>query len=268
MKFQSLFISALVASVGTIASATTISEWNFNTVGVQAAPYNTVAATTGSGTALSVGMTNSFNGGNTASCDILSTSGTANPALTENTFRIRGAQTPTGHNGWATHAAGAAQYSQGIEFDTSSAGYSAVSFAFDWYSTTQGIRDLQFQYSTNGTTWINYGGTSPTGTYIATSNDWYNAPGSPTITVALPAAAANQAILDIRLVAAFDSTGNLGNEFASAQLGTGGVTKIYNNNSGNWRFGLSTLSGTQVPAPASLALLGLGAIASGRRRRA
>ena len=129
-------------------------------------------------------MTNAYNGGNTASNDVLLTAGTANPGFSENTWRIRG----TSHNGWATHAAGAAQYTQGLEADASTVGYQNIQFSFDWYSTTQGIRDLQFQYNLNSGNaggWTNFGGTSPTGTYIATSNDYYNAPGSPTITVDL-----------------------------------------------------------------------------------
>ena len=57
-------------------------------------------------------MTNSYTNasgtGNTASDDVLSTSGTANPNFTENLWRIRG----TPNNGWALAAP---EYSQGIE---------------------------------------------------------------------------------------------------------------------------------------------------------
>ena len=69
------------------ASAATITQWNFNTIGVQAAPYNTPAPTTGSGTLVTLGMTNSYNGGNTASADVVATTGTANTSFTENTWR-------------------------------------------------------------------------------------------------------------------------------------------------------------------------------------
>ncbi len=169
----------------------------------------------------------------------------ATVTLTEQTLRVRGAP----NNGWATHAAGAPQYSQGIEMDISTAGYANIQFSFDWYSTTQGIRDLQFQYNTNTSNsagWTNFGGTSPTGTYIATPNDFYNAPGSPSINVNLSsiAGANNDPTFGVRLVAAFDSTGNLPNEFASAAL-SGGSTVIYNNTSGNWRFDNLTFTGSQ-----------------------
>jgi hypothetical protein len=248
---------------------TVITQWNFNTIGAQAAPYNSPPPSTGAGTATMLGMTNTYNGGNTASGDVLTTAGTANAAFVENTWRIRG----TGHNGWATAAAGAAQYTQGMELDASTAGFSGIKFSFDWYSTTQGIRDLQFQYNTNVNNsggWTNFGGTSPTGTYIATSNDYYNAPGSPTITVDLSAVlgANNDPNFGVRLVSAFDSTGNVPNDYASAAL-NGTVTQIYNNSSGNWRFDNLTFSGTAVPEPSTFLLGGAAAmgLASLRRRK-
>ena len=187
-------------------------------------------------------MTNSYTNasgtGNTASDDVLSTSGTANPNFTENLWRIRG----TPNNGWALAAP---EYSQGIELDTSTVGYSNIVFSFDWYSTTQGIRDLQVQYNT-GSGWVNYQGPSPTGTFVATSDDYYNAglsPVNPTIYINLSgvAAANNNPDLGIRLVSAYDSTGTLGNEYASATSTPGDIVP-YNNSSGNWRFGNLTFS--------------------------
>jgi hypothetical protein len=219
-----------------------------------------------------VGMTNSYNGGNTDSGDILVTVGTANTSFSETTWRIRG----TAHNGWATHAAGAPQFSQGIELDASTAGYQNIGFSFDWYSTTQGIRDLQFQYNTNiadAAGWTNFGGTSSTGTYVAVSNDFFNASvtsTNPTITVDLSSipGANNDPNFGVRLVAAFDSTGNVPNDFASAAL-SAGKTVIYNNSSGNWRFDNLTFSGTVIPTPepGSLTLISVGAAGLLTRRR-
>jgi MYXO-CTERM domain-containing protein len=272
----SIGLAATVASViaamwSGSASAQVITQWHFETTGVQAAPYMNPLPTTGSGSAKMLGMTNSYNGGNVDSGDILVTAGTANTLFNETTWRIRGST----HNGWATHAAGAPQYSQGVELDASTVGYQNIMFAFDWYSTTQGIRDLQFQYNTdvsNAGGWTNFGGTSPTGTYIATSNDFYNAPNSPTITVNLSSVpgANNDANFGVRLVAAFDSTGNIPNDFASAALNAGtGQTIIYNNNSGNWRFDNLTFSGTVIPTPEPglLTLFGVGLAGLLIRRR-
>src|SRR5579863_10374050 len=265
-----LITAVMLVTGAAPALATTIADWSFTSV--VAAPDNSPAPSTGTGTAITLGMTNSYNGGNTAGDDILSTSGTADPGFTEDTWRVRG----TPNNGWATHAAGAAQYTQGVEFDVSTAGYSGIMLGFDWYSTTQGIRDLQVQYDLNtgnSAGWTNIGGTSPTGTYIATSNDWYSSvtPTTPMIVVNLSsiAGASNDATFGVRLVSAYDSTGNVPNDYASAQL-SGGKTVIYNNSSGNWRFDNISLSGTSsaaTPEPASFVLFGIGcaAILAGRR---
>jgi hypothetical protein len=218
-----LVVAALAAAPDPATAQVVIAKWDFNTIGIQGAPYNSPPPTTGAGTATMLGMTNTYNGGNTASRDVLLTAGTANPAFSENTWRIRG----TASNGWATHQAGAAQYTQGIELDTSTVGFTGIRFSFDWYSTTQGIRDLQFQYNTNvnnAAGWTNFGGTSPMGTYVAMPNDYYDAPGSPTITIDLSSVsgADNDPNFGVRLVSAYDSTGHVtgiaGPDYASATL--------------------------------------------------
>jgi hypothetical protein len=237
-----------------LTPSTTITQWAFSGSSVVTNSQNgstqnslaVVPPTTGTGTLITLGMYNTYNGGNTASDDVISTAGTVTSSYSEYLLRVRGAS----HNGWATHAAGAAQYTQGIEADASTVGFSNVTFSFDWYSTTQGIRDLQFQYNlnvTNASGWTNYGGTSPTGTYIATPNDYYNAsspPGTITVDMSGIAGANNDANFGVRLVSAYDSTGNVPNDYASATLSSG-LTVIYNNNSGNWRFGNLTFAATQ-----------------------
>jgi hypothetical protein len=265
-----VLIAFTVAAGARPGLATTITQWSFTSA--VGAPFNSPTPSTGTGTAITLGMTNSYNGGNVANDDVLSTSGTANPGFTEFTWRIRGAS----NNGWATHAAGAPQYSQGVEFDVSTAGFAGITLGFDWYSTTQGIRDLQVQYNLNvgnAAGWTNIGGTSQTGTYIATSNDWYipNSPSSPMILVSLAsiAGANNDPNFGVRLVAAFESSGNVAGDFASAAL-SGGQTVIYNNNSGNWRFNNVTISGNapvSAPEPSSFVLLGIGwmVVLGGRR---
>ena len=223
--------------------STTIAQWSFtgstpapnnaqngstgNTVSQETATTNN---STGTPALLALGMYNSYNGGNSASDDILATAGTAHSTFSESTLRVRGST----HNGWAVFnispgtANGAPQYSQGVEMDVSTAGYSNIQVSFDWYSTTQGIRDLQVQYNTNVNNaggWTNFvapGGTStatsvgngisPAGTYIAAANDYWNGAGSaPQITVDLSgiSGANNDPNFGIRLVSAFDSSHTL-----------------------------------------------------------
>jgi hypothetical protein len=235
----------------TTAAPGVIAAWTFPTI--HGAPDNSPAPTYGSGTSTTLGMTNNYTNasgtGNTASDDVLSTSGTADSNFTENLWRIRG----TPNNGWAQAAP---EYSQGVELDTSTVGFSNIVFAFDWYSTTQGIRDLQVQYNT-GSGWVNYQGPSPTGTFIATSSDYYNAglsPVNPTIYINLSSvpAANNNPDLGIRLVSAYDSTGTLGNEYASATSTPASVVP-YNNSSGNWRFGNLIFYGNSTITTTTLA---------------
>jgi len=269
------------------AKAQIITQWNFTSTA--SAPDNSPTPTTGSGTAVSLGMTNTYTYAGTAltnsvtSDDILSSPGVANPSFVEDTWRIRGAYVENGTapnnvastkanaganvNGWNLSAP---QYSQGAEFDVSTVGFSNISVSFDWYSTNQGIRDLQEQYTLNGTTWININPLQ-----IAVPNDFDSA-SNPTNTIKLSgvSGASNDANFGIRLVSAYDptftSTGSP--TYTSASLGAGNVPVQYNNNSGNWRFGDITFSGTQsVPEPSTYALMLAGfamlmAISKFRRR--
>ena len=224
----------------TLSIAPIFAQWSFTSAA--SAPDNSPAPTLGSGTATTLGMTNTYNGtGSTTSDDILSSPGVINSNQSEYTWRVRG----SGNNGWATQAP---EYSQGAEFDVSTAGESNIHFSFDWYSTTSAIRDLQVQYNTNvnnSSGWTNVGGNDSAGTYTAISNDFYSG-FSDNITVDLSSISAvnNDSSFGIRLVSAYDSTGNLGNEYAIASSGgAAGATTEYVNGSGNWRFDNITFSG-------------------------
>lgn len=257
---KTMLMALTLAPMIQVSAQQTITAWSFTAT--VAAPDNSPAPSIGAGTATTIGMSG-YNGNTAASDDITSTAGTANSSFSEYMWRIRG----TPNNGWTTAAP---EYSQGIELDASTVGYQNIVFSFDWYSTAQGVRDLQFQYNldtANSSGWVNFGGTSPTGTYIATPKDFYNAPGSPTISVNLSSisGANNDPNFGVRLVSAYDSTGNVGT-YASATLSSG-ETVAYNGTSGNWRFDNLTFAGTAVPEPGIFALAGLGIAGLLIRRR-
>ncbi len=268
-------ILAIAASGTTRASADTITQWNFGTV--TAAPDNSPAPDIGSGVATVLGMDNSytFSSGNTitgtgtftyttlygtystASADVVATSG--DPNGDANAWRVRGpsnninGQGGAG-NGWALQAP---QYTQGAQFSASTAGYSDVGFHADWFTTTQGVKNLQEQYTLNGTTWINI---NPLMT--AVSNGWV----SLTIDFSGIAGASNDPNFGVRLVSAYDPTLAIPN-YGSAN---GGQDGVYNNNSGNWRFADVGFTGiASVPEPSSwvLGMMGLGLIVAARARR-
>jgi hypothetical protein len=289
-------ILAIVAVVGGAAFASAgsdIARWNFTAV--IAAPDNTPTATTDLTSAFltQLGMTNGYTNsagvvGSQASCDVLQTGGDPNsPPSTGYTWRVRGngnlASGAAGGNGWSLSAP---QYTQGLEMDVSTVGFSSIDIGFDVFSTNQGVADLQVQYNTNinnSAGWTNFKG-SFAGTTALNGNQavTHDAAGD-TILVMTPntynlsssnnavtnfinfdangiAGANNDANFGIRLVSCFDPV-------AGTYLGASGGT--YNNNSGNWRFDQLVVQGSpapELPTGVVFAVVGLGVIFLKTRR--
>jgi hypothetical protein len=258
-----VFVTALVlASVADPARGATITQWTFSTT--NSGPLNSPAPDFGPGVAAVLGMTNTFlltdgstitgtgtfTGGttvatqSTAFADITATPGDPNGYA--NAWRVRGAGPGSNAgNGWALQAP---QYSQGAQFSTSTVGYTGISFHFDWFTTTQGVLNMQEQYTLDGRTWTNIN--AP---LTAVSNGFYATP--LTIDFSSIPGAANDPNFGVRLVSAYDNNLPFPN-YGSANGGQGGY---YNNNSGNWRFADVSFTGiTAVPEPASLFLLAVG----------
>jgi hypothetical protein len=263
--FRAVFYSAVVPDgVDTNASPvppaelvvlpveTPIAQWTFPTA--QAAPYNSPVPSvnyfgaanyetdnTGTGAALTtVGFPSP---GNTATNDnpdddVTSSPGAVITAFSENTWRIRNTLSSGTSQGWDKTAP---DDTQGAEIDVDTTGYSNIYMTFDWYSTNQGIRDLQEEYNTGGG-WVLLG--SP---FVAVPNDYYGA-SSATSTSHIPVvfdltqvpAAANNPDLGLRLVSAYDPTvlnaQGQPYEYTSATV-TNNTPVQYNGTSGNWRFG-------------------------------
>ncbi len=246
------------------AQAATITAWTFDNLPV--ANNNSPAASTGTGTASALGMTNNYTyatipavTGSVNTDDVL-LNAAATPSSTgvDNVWRVRGT---TPGNGWNLAAP---QYSQGAEFDTSTVGFKNIGFSFDWGSTAQGIKNLQVQYNTNITNaagWTNIGsGYTASITNFVTGNIDFSA-----IT-----GANNDPNFGIRLVSAYDPALPAGTYASATQVA--GADVAYNNSSGNWRFDNVVLSGTAsattaVPEPFTIVGTLIGGAAAFRMRK-
>ncbi len=232
---------SLAAAFGASAQ-TTVTAWTFNNLPVAA--NNAPAPSTGAGTATPLGMTNRYtysNGttGSVAAADVVAGSG---GNLTPE-WRVRGGSP---NNGWNLAAP---QYTQGAQFSASTVGVSGITFNYGWISTNQGVRNLQAQYTTDGSSWANAGElqVATTAAYQNLSID-FNALGLTGVD--------NNANFGVRLVSAFDPSFGAGTTYTAATL-TGGLPVAYNNNSGNWRFDNISIT-SAVPETGSLMMLALG----------
>ncbi len=243
-----------------------IADWSFDLIGTKAAPYNSPAPTTGSGTAIVLGMTNNytFNPASLYSlawADVTAT-GSPYPSTGNDSYgwRVRGGTTGagTGNSGWNTQAPVG---TQGAEFDVSTEGYSNVVCAFNLYFTTQAEAKMCVLYTTDGWVTTNvantiFYGPNPTfilnnsananvvvGNYFSQTNGqgFYD-----NIVVDLTGdpAAENNPLFGIRIVNAATGNSDCVNY----------LNQTYNNSSGNWRYDNVIVGGTSGTPPPTLAL--------------
>ena len=246
-----VLLAALFAASLSVAQADVIAAWTFENNAI--AVNNSPAPSTGSGTATSIGMATypTPNIGVTAD-DVLAgaagDTGVNGYANTSQIWRVRAQAGSAGAaNGWSSQAPIG---TQGVMFAASTIGYTNITVTFDWYATNQGVASLQFQYTTDGSTWHNVpltlsaadaglavmtnttSANTVKGSYVTITGgagqDWF--PGL-TATITDPAAANNPKFA-IQMVNASTGADNLG------ASGT-----ALNNNSGNWRFDNVVISG-------------------------
>ncbi|MBL8874312.1 MAG: hypothetical protein JNM86_00775 [Phycisphaerae bacterium] len=225
------------AAICASANADVITYWNFNnstpnsTAG-QLGVLTGTGASFGSGT-VSVGPGLAFNSNSagTANGAVGTFSGTILSAMPADVgTNPGGALAIQGNLGGSGTVTNNGKY---IQFSTSTVGYTGISFLFDTRGTGTGFSNNQVSWSTDGVNFTNVGAA-----YSGTPTSFF------TITRALGVAADGASSLTVRIT--FDGA-------------TGG--------GGNNRIDNVQFLGTAIPAPGSVALVGLAGLVAGRRRR-
>jgi hypothetical protein len=268
-----------------------VAAWNFNSLtGTQLHPAPSTNHSAGAVSAKSLGMTNSYTystappantvgsvDGSNVTKTVLSSdpSGTSTGNIGPNNneaWRIVGAGLPNGGtvgtpgtgNGWNLAAP---PCTQGAEFDIDTTGFHHIVFQYDWYTTNQGVRDLQALYTTDGSTWTLVGPIQVSGGGSVFNNQVTIDFGALGITgvegnskfgvrlvsvydpdyIGTPAYSipAGGNVCSYNAAAPNDPTQSAQGTYTAASLdGTTNLPDVYNNNSGNWRFDEVNVLGT------------------------
>lgn len=231
-----LALGAAAAAPAVWATPTTLAQWNFNSpTPDNATATGTLAPAVGAGSvSLIGGVTSTFATG----------AGSGDPATADD-------------SGWntTTYAAQGMQDRQrGVQFSLSTLGWQDIRVSWDQRHSNTAARHVQFQYSTDGTHFLDFGSL-----FVGNLGDtWFN---NRSVDLSAIAGVDDNPLFAMRIVAAFAPGGStyLASNPASTYAGAG-----------TWRFDMVTVqAAAPIPEPEVYAMLlaGLGLLGWAARRR-
>ncbi|SFB00798.1 Por secretion system C-terminal sorting domain-containing protein [Flavobacterium swingsii] len=126
----------------------------------------------------------------------------------------------------------------GIRFATSTSGYTGISVTFDTYGHNQSSKWQQYEYTTNGSTWI-----------ILSNNAGGLTSGFLPVTLNFPASCDNNPNFAFRIVSIFNPSG--GTQYEQVQGGG------YNGSNGKWYFDNVAITGATLNLKSNKEISGL-----------
>lgn len=229
-SLSSLLISSVVVAISGTASAAVVTQWTFNSsnAALTLTPY------IGTGTASYVGGTAANTTGISSGWvdDTTAVSPVLNYRWTMTTFP----------------AASAASGTAGAQFAVSTTGFENVVISFGLRNSNTASKYAQLQYSTNGTNFTNFGDV------IEGTGDLFT---SVSRDLSSLTTTDNNSSFAFRVVSVFaPGTSAYAASKSTSTYGVGGT----------YGFDLVTVSGTAIPSPGAVALLGLAGLIARRRR--
>ncbi len=229
-SLSSLLISSVVVAISGTASAAVVTQWTFNSsnAALTLTPY------IGTGTASYVGGTAANTTGISSGWvdDTTAVSPVLNYRWTMTTFP----------------AASAASGTAGAQFAVSTTGFENVVISFGLRNSNTASKYAQLQYSTNGTNFTNFGDV------IEGTGDLFT---SVSRDLSSLTTTDNNSSFAFRVVSVFAP--------GTSAYAASKSTRTYGGG-GTYGFDLGTVSGTAIPSPGAVALLGLAGLIARRRR--